>query len=263
MNPRLLLPAALLLAPLLRAPAAPTNAPAASAPVPTTEAARDILRKWVETRQLVSKEEEDWKEGRELLQARVDLLHKQLSELDAKLVEARKSVADADAKKAELDKQNNALKAIAANLATTVTGLEGGVREMVKIVPEGMREKLTPLLTRMPEDPATTKVSLAERFQNVVGILNEVTRLTSEVVLVTELRPIGDGKPQELRTVYVGLAQAYFVNAQGNVAGIGLPGKSGWEWRQENDLAPNISAAIEILQNKRSPGFVQLPVKIQ
>ena len=57
---------------------------------------------------------------------------------------------------------------------STVSAVEASVREIVAIVPDGMQEKLKPLMSRMPDDPKTTKVSLAERFQNVVGVLNDL-----------------------------------------------------------------------------------------
>jgi hypothetical protein len=58
------------------------------------------------------------------------------------------------------------------------------------------------------------------------------------------------------------LAQAYYLSAGGE-AGVGHPGAGGWAWEIDPGLAPRIAEVVEILQNKRSPKFVPLPVRIQ
>jgi hypothetical protein len=47
---------------------------------------------------------------------------------------------------------------------------------------------LQPLFNRIPVDPANTRVSVAERFQNVLGILNEVNKVNSEMSINFEAR---------------------------------------------------------------------------
>lgn len=237
--------------------------PAPVPPAASLEATRETLRKWVEAKQLTSKEQDEWRTGRELLQARLDLVSKELADLDARILEAKSKGDDGVKRKDELIKRNDELKRGAEQLAQTVAAMEASIREIVAIVPDGMQEKLKPLMSRMPEDPKTTKVSLAERFQNVVGVLNDLNRLSTEVVLLTEIRTLGDQKPQEFKTLYVGLAQAYFINMKGDVAGVGHPTAKGWEWRRADELAANIVLSIEILQNKHTPAMVSLPVQIQ
>jgi hypothetical protein len=114
----------------------------------------------------------------------------------------------------------------------------------------------------MPADSANTKVSLAERYQNVLGILNELTKLNNEVTLVSEIRTLSSGKPAEVKTLYVGLAQAYYVSGSGE-AGLGRPGPTGWQWENAPRLAADILQAIEVLQGKAPPQFVSLPVKMK
>jgi len=114
----------------------------------------------------------------------------------------------------------------------------------------------------MPAPGATSKVTVAERLQNVLGILNEMNKLNGEITVASEIRPLSDGKPSEVKTVYVGLGQAYFVSAGGE-AGIGRPSQSGWIWQPANELSAQITTVLEILQNKSGPKFVPLPVTIQ
>jgi gas vesicle protein len=226
------------------------------------ESARTALDRWVESQQMLSRERSEWQEGKELLQARAELLKSEIAALQEKITQAQQGVAEVEKKKNELIAQNETLKACSGELAAAASKLEGDIRGLFAALPAPFQEKVKALHQRMPETPQNTKISLAERFQNVVGILNEVTKLNGEITLAMEVRPLSDGKPSEVKTVYVGLAQAYYVSAGGE-AGIGRPSDSGWQWKPSDDLALRITEVIEILQNKGKPKFVQLPVEIQ
>jgi septal ring factor EnvC (AmiA/AmiB activator) len=234
--------------------------------VPDTEShletARATVAKWVETQQLIYKEKRDWQQGRELLLGRIELIKNEISSLEEKIKAAGDTATDTDGKKAELMAQNEALKQVGRALAADLAALEQDVRAFRAVLPEAMLAKLHPLYQRIPEDPNHTKASLAERYQNVLGILNEITKFNSEITLVSEIRTLANGKPAEVKTVYVGLGQAYFLSAKGE-AGIGRPTAAGWQWESVSGIAPRVLAVIEILQNKSHPAFVPLPVKLQ
>ena len=66
----------------------------------------------------------------------------------------------------------------------------------------------------------------------------------------------------EVKVLYVGLAQAYYVSARGE-AGVGRPSEDGWKWEPLKKGSREVLAAQEIFQGKQTPAFVPLPVKIQ
>ena len=114
----------------------------------------------------------------------------------------------------------------------------------------------------MPADPATTRVSAAERFQNVLVILNGVNKANQEITVSYEVQTLADGRPSEVKAIYVGLAQAYYVSASGG-AGIGRPTADGWKWESSQLIGGDVLMALEILEGKHTPAFVPLPVRIQ
>ncbi len=238
------------------------DAAAQAAAGTTLEETRLTLGKWIETQQIISKERNDWQQGREILQSRLELVKKELATLDEKVAQARASVAETDATRAKLVADNDALKATGAELASAVTSMEREVRRLFASLPEPVETRLKPLAQRMPDDPATTRVSIAERFQNVLGILNEVNKANNEITVNYEVRTLADGKPSEVRAMYVGLAQAYYVSAGGE-AGIGRPTEDGWKWEPSKAVANDVLVALEILQGKHSPAFVPLPVTLK
>jgi hypothetical protein len=136
------------------------------------------------------------------------------------------------------------------------------LRRLHPSLPEPVQAKIQQLYERMPADEAAlARVSVAERFQNVLGILTEITKASSDITVNFEVRTLSDGKPSEVRALYVGLTSAYYVNASGE-AGIGSPTTSGWTWEPSKQIADDLLTAFDILQAKHSPAFVPLPVKL-
>lgn len=229
---------------------------------PTLDEIRLTMDKWIETQQIISKEHKDWQQGKEILMGRLELVKKEVTSLEEKIKQAQASVAESDKKRDELVAENDQLKAAGDQLAKAVTGMEEEVRRLFKPLPEPLQTKLQPLYQRIPEDPAKTRVSTAERFQNILGILNEVNKTNSEITVSYEVHTLSDGKPSEVKAIYVGLAQAYYVSARGE-SGIGRPGDNGWTWEPSQHISHDVVMALEILEGKHTPTFVPLPVKIQ
>jgi hypothetical protein len=236
--------------------------PALAADEPTPDSTRETLAKWVETQQLIAKEKRDWADGKEILTSRIDVIKGEIEAVKTKLADARRTAGETNAKKAGTIAESEALHEVGAGLATEAGELEAGLKALLPRLPEPLRDKVKLLFDRMPADAASTKVSLAERYQNVAGILNEINKFNNDITMVTEVRTLSDGKPSEVRTVYVGLAQAYYVSPKGE-AGIGRPGAASWEWTAAPASAAQIAEAVEILQNKAKPRFIALPVKVQ
>lgn len=231
-------------------------------PAPTLAETRVSMGKWIETQQILVKERNEWQQGKEILLGRLELLRNEVGNLEQKIAEAQTSLTEAEAKLAEQNAEKDRLVETGRKLAETVARLEAEVRRLYRLAPDPTQEKLQPLLQRIPQDPATARVSVAERFQNVLGVLSELNRANGEITVTYEVRTLADGRPAEVRALYVGLAQAYYVSAGGE-AGIGRPTDEGWSWEPSRAIAGDVLEALEILQGKHTPAFVPLPVRIQ
>lgn len=233
-----------------------------SATPPTLEETRMTMDKWLETQQIISRERKDWQQGKEILLGRLELVKKEVSTLDEKIRQAESGVAEANKKLSELLTENDQLKASGAQLTGAIAGMEGKIRQMFRQLPEPIQAKLQPLYQRIPEDPSKTRVAVAERFQNVLGILNELNKANNEITVSYEVHNLADGKPSEVKAMYVGLAQAYYVSAGGE-AGIGCPATDGWKWAPSKAIGRDVLTALEIIEGKQSPAFVPLPVVLK
>lgn len=225
------------------------------------EATRAMVARWMETQRILARERQEWEEARDILGARILVVEKEIADLQGSIVEARKAASETGKRRQELAEQLGSLEATASWLARKAGALEQRLRALRGTLPEPLQRRLEPLFLRMPEDPAASRVSVGERFQNVLGILNEVHKANTEINLVSEVRSLSGGRPSEVKTVYVGLGQAYYVGGRGE-AGVGVPTAEGWAWRPAAHLARPIARVVDILEGKGSPEFVVLPVEI-
>lgn len=218
--------------------------------------------KWIETQQIMFKERNQWQQGKEVLVGRIELVEKEIKDIEEKVAKSTASVDEANKKHTELESENDHLKAVFTQLTTQVSAMEAEIKRFSPMLPEPTREKLKPLFARIPEDPAKTIAAVAERYQNVLGILNEANKANGEILVNYEVHTLGNGRPVEVQAIYIGLAQGYYVSAGGE-AGICTPNADGWKWTPENSIAPRLTQTIEILLGKQTAEFVPLPVKIQ
>lgn len=225
--------------------------------------ARSTVARWVETEQVISKEKREWQIGKEVLLQRIALVEGEIATMERKIVESREAIAGAAASRGELAERKQQLEAARVALVDAIGPLEQRTRSLLAVLPDPVRQRVEPLSQRMPADASSTDRSLSERFQNVIGILNEVNKFDREIHVTNEIRPLADGTTAEVTALYVGLGQAYYVTPSGHAAGVGRPGAAGWEWLPADHLAPEVARAVAILKSEQVPAFVPLPVEIR
>jgi len=137
------------------------------------------------------------------------------------------------------------------------------LKKVVPRLPAPLQDILKPLLSRLPADPAVTKMAATERMQVLVGVLNELDKFNSTVSVFHEKRRNARGEEIAVETVYVGLGAAYFASDAGDFAGTGTAGSAGWEWSNRPELAPAVKEIIRIYRNERPATFVALPATIR
>lgn len=240
----------------------PAQASTADQTSEAIESAMTAMEKWVETKRILSQEKRDFVLARQMLQERIRLVQREIASLKEKIAEAEASIAQADERRAEMMVENDRYKAVNDFLVTAITSLERRTRDMLPQLPEPLRQRIQPLSHRLPQDPEKSKVSIAERFQNVVGILNEVNKFNRDITVTSEVRALPDGTSMEVAVLYVGLGQAFYVSANRTIAGIGTATNDGWAWPLKNETADAIAEAISILKNEKAASFVLLPVTL-
>lgn len=223
---------------------------------------RDVLDKWVETRQIISEEKADWRTEQSILSDTVTLLSNEISRLDKALEDLESSATAADEDRSELSAQKDLLSEAAAVVEDNIAGLESQIKRILPALPAPLVDKIKPLIRRLPDDSNDTSLSLGERVQNIVGILSQADKFNTTLTATSESRELESGKVVEVRTLYWGLAMAYYVDASGQYAGIGYPGPDGWEWPQIEGKGAQINQLLDVYEGSGEIQFVEVPARI-
>lgn len=224
---------------------------------------RNLVEKWVESRQLSSQLKADWQVEKEVLEQSISAFEGELSSLDAQMEKVDTGKTQVSSEFETVNQEKDALTAYSGRLKEEVARLEVRLNKLADQLPIGVKERISPLLDRIPENPAETKLSVSTRMQNVLGVINEVDKFNGGVTVVSELRKNTEGADVQVQVLYVGLAQAYFSDPTGAFAGTGKPGANGWDWSIQPELGEKILNAINIYLGSQPAAFVNLPFQLK
>jgi hypothetical protein len=227
------------------------------------DAFRAKTEKWVETRQLISQESSEWEAERETLRATRGLLEQQRETLAAEIAELEESNTASDDERRDLLLERGEYQRAGHALEQKIRGLEEEVLALVPRLPEPLQERLQLLLVQIPSDPAKSASPLAQRLMNVLGVLAQAEKFNGTATFVGETRAVNGGQRVQVRTLYWGLGQAFYVDTPGEIGGIGRPGPDGWEFTDDPELADDVRRLLDIYEgNVDAIEFVRLPIEI-
>jgi len=224
---------------------------------------RSQLEQWVETRRIIAQEKQDLKLAKEMLNERIQLVQSEIEALKEKIKEAEANISKTDKQFNELTEENEKLKQASDTLLATIKALEMRMEKMLAGAPTPVTRRVQVLSQQIPDNPDETKLAITNRFQNVIGILNEINKFNSEITVVSEMRDLPGGGEAEVTVIYLGASKAYYVGGNGKFGGVGTPGEDGWDWKATDDVADRIAAVIEIYNNKQVAAFMELPFEVQ
>jgi chromosome segregation ATPase len=236
---------------------------AASAAEGALDASKAAFGKWVEVQESIARDQRDWTIEQEFLAEEIRLLKEEIDALKEKAGRLDEETKQTEADLARLTGRNEEFKTAASRVEAALPEFEQAVRALHGRFPLVLQETLEPLMGRLPKDGAATKASLSERMQAVVGVMSQVDKFNGALTVVPELRTNPAGKEVQVRTLYLGLAQAWFVSLDASFAGHGIPGAETWEWSPANEIAPEVKRAIDIQQGAGVAAYVSLPAKLK
>ncbi len=226
------------------------------------EETRLIFEELVGARQGLADSQAKWRTDSQTLVDNIELLKLEIELLETRIDSTVEQSTKAERDRIALNGEIEELKEASYVIAKVIRGLEHKAMGLANALPLEAKEKVEPLLKRMPKrnTPASEiRSSLGERMLNVVGLLQQMEVFNNEVHIVNETRDI-DGQNVSLQVIYIGLSQAYYVNKDQKVAGIGtVTAEDGWKWTANNELTEVIDRAVKVYKSELNPQFVTLP----
>lgn len=107
------------------------------------------------------------------------------------------------------------------------------------------------------------KRSVSQRLQTIIGLYTKIEVCQKSINTAKEVLVGDDGKEREYAVIYLGLAQGYCVSIDGRKAGLGRPGKNGWQWEWRSDLAEKVRKCLACHEHRQIADFVLLPIKLE
>jgi hypothetical protein len=228
-------------------------------PLPTTSTLEALVSKWVDLRRQIGVEEQTWKEQKGHLERERELLAKEKELLEAEIAKNENVQALQEKQRAELAQKKAAYQKATDDTVPALAAAEASLKRWRKRIPSSLLSSSEKEFDKLEH---TSKPSISQRLQLILSLYGEVERLQYAVHVVKEVLNTDSGREQEFDVIYLGLAQGYCVSSDGKLAGVGVPGKDGWDWRWIPEIAPEVRKGIEFYRHERIADFVHLPVKI-
>lgn len=239
--------------------AAPAAPPPEAAEI---ESARQAMRLWVETRKEISAERANAVLSKDMLENRIKLVEAEIGRLRGEVARIEGEMTDADIAREELLERKAGLDDATSALEGVIEQIETRTRGLLVKLPIPLLQRVSLLSRRLGDDRTTPDGTLAERFMNTIGVLNEIDKFNGDIVTLRESIVLGDGRDAEVDVVYIGLGQAFYVSDDDTDAGRGRITDEGWKWISDPTMAGPVRDVVRILAGERPAAFIKIPVAI-
>lgn len=235
------------------------------------EIASQALEEHYKLQRVIAKERRDWEIVKAMKTAEIDLLTQQINELELKKSEQTGEMKEKATAFDKLREELAELEDVTKVQYDQIEDLEKRLRQAIPLLPKYLSQgdQFSQLLERLPEPGKKredVKASISDRYVAVMGILKLINKFNAAPTIVEEPRQIGPDGPEVMTTtMYLGLAQAYFVGQGVNSgqAGVGVPGEDGWTWIPMNEKAKEIDRVIRLGQGEGEAAYIPIPIQIK
>jgi hypothetical protein len=235
---------------------------------PIVDPVRESLRLWVETMKKRQEQNDAWKRDQEILQNYKDGLVREQQDLKKLIEETKQRNQAADKSSLDLTTKITAYQDAQKMLGEAVRKLETQAISLAKRLPIILTKeaRMAQFLTEISKDSQLTgekqNDGLPKRINNVLSFLGEAEKWQQTIHVKEEVHQLKDGREMNLKVMYLGLAVAYGISSEGNIAIVGTPAAEGWNYEEKPELFTAVSEAIAATIGDRDPVFTSLPVRL-
>jgi len=217
---------------------------------------------WIDLEINASKERSAWKSERVLLESTIRSLEMEQAFLNEE-VASNQLAADLYTKNFEnvataISDKKSALDTLKERLQA----YEARLKLLLPRLPEPLSRDIRPLVGKLGEKIDDHPVSVASRVQNVVTILTTIDQFNNSLTVTHQIRKTPDGGEFDTQVIYWGLAFGFAVDALGERSWRLSASDNGWRWEEDNEIATELVALIDIYERNREPELLTLPVSL-
>lgn len=221
------------------------------------------LKKWVETRQLISEIQTEWMAEKEILAAESALLRQQIESLEQDITRLENATTSAQMELRELTEKRDTLLHQKTHFETVLQPLASKLFAVMQRLPKPLLEELD-ALQGLVAAKATKKHPASDQLVAVLGILRQADRFNRRVTLRKEVQSITEGNRVQVETLYWGLAFAFSGDHSGRIANFGFPAEQSWTFQTANEHARATRELLDTAAGKTEEvRFIPLPIELK
>lgn len=215
---------------------------------------RAAISKLVDVQTLESKERNDWQARRASFESLLELHQRELKLLDEELAQAGTTAPAYEEQTTELKAGIEELKQARALAAEAVARTLPRLIQLAARFPEPLRLEVETELADLEAHRAEDEPR--DALLTMLSVIDKAEQFNRRFTRSTEVH-----QGSEVQVLYLGLAQAYYMN-RSDKAGVGRPGPQGWVWKSRREIRDSLEAAFDIMDKKRPPATVILPLTL-
>jgi len=223
------------------------------------ESVQKEATEWTKLRMETVRMETDWAWQREMMNSTLSALQERGTTLQEKRDQLQaKAAADPQAT-GDLEAKNEAARAMMSTLEKRLKSLSDKLIQMRPSLPPRLSQALE-LPYRSLVDPT---LGTSEHMQQAMTLLSRCAQFNKAITYgEEELLLPGSQNPRLIEVIYWGMSHGYALDRVNNIGYYGYPGKKGWTWEADPEIARQISQLIAINKDKSDPAFVEISARL-
>ena len=215
---------------------------------------------WLKVRAETARLETEWNTQRQLLDSLVHGLEERAQSLETRRDYLQAKTAKDREDLASVEAANRAAASRMESVEEQLKGLSPRLLQLRASLPS----RLSDALVLPYKTLATPDLSMSERMQVTMTLLNRCTQFNRGITSDEELLTLGgEQTPQLLEVIYWGLSHGYALDRAKGKAWFGSPGATGWQWEPLNDGVKSVGELIAINRGKGEPVFTEAPARLK
>ena len=222
------------------------------------EEAEALIKQWIATENLISKEATEWEVKKAHLTQMSEIFTEQVKVLDEDLAAGQWEESDFEKKSETLKKSITSSEEARKAAMSFVKTAAPRVSKLAGSFPEPLVKELEQDITVLSQQVSNENVR--ELLRTLIHILQKAETFNRAFTFHEQTLTI-KGEEYRAQVIYFGLSSAFF--KAGKKHGVGSPGTGGWTFTEKPELRAQIEKGFAVHEGSVPSALFKLPLKLK
>lgn len=223
----------------------------------------NLVLQWNQIERQKSQITSSWAVRKQMLELQLQLLVDEEVALSGLLENSDEQQTAVEVKRAELLSSQESMETSQALVESSLARALITLHNLHALLPPPLKNSWNQNIARLNMEGTTG----SEQLEASLELLNQLEEFNSRIAVSQVLMTFEGGQQVQVDQLYVGIAQGWYLSANGDYFGYGRATPEGWEWQHKDSLSGEL--ALETVQSlfanakqEVSPQLVSLPIDI-